>query len=118
MSRASAIPFVVRRHLRAAAVAAGLLLAGSALGQSGDATQGHGVARIWCVACHVVDEDQKAASAAGAPSFMAVAAAPSTTAASLHGFLASPRHPPMPDFQLSRQQLDDVSAYILSLKAR
>jgi hypothetical protein len=38
----------------------------------------------------------------------------STTSTSLNAFLSTP-HPSMPDYALSRQEIADVSAYILSL---
>ncbi|MBL6751733.1 MAG: c-type cytochrome [Nevskia sp.] len=96
------------------AVVPQLALAGNEQAQ-GHAAAGHAVARTWCTGCHVVDAGQKVASAAGAPSFAAIAAMPSSTPQALHAFLAAP-HPPMPDFQVSRQQVDDITAYILSLK--
>ncbi len=103
---------------RPALGAALALVAGAAMAQkAGNAAAGHEVARTWCVSCHVVDAAQTTASAAGAPTFAAVAAMPSTTAATLHGFLNAP-HPPMPNYQLSNTQIDDVAAYVLSLKAR
>jgi hypothetical protein len=34
---------------------------------------------------------------------------------SLHAFLSTPHHR-MPDYSLSRQEIADISAYILSLK--
>ena len=49
------------------------------------------------------------------PSFRAIAAMPSTTALSLRVFLQTP-HGRMPDFALSRNETDDVIAYILSLR--
>jgi hypothetical protein len=41
----------------------------------------------------------------------------STTGMSLRAFLLTP-HARMPDIQLSREQTDDVVAYILSLRDR
>lgn len=102
----------------AAAVLVALLPVGAAWGQAtGNPALGHAVARTWCANCHVVDAEQQVSTAAGEPSFQSIADKPSSTSAVLHGFLAS-SHPPMPDFQLSRQQADDVTAYIMSLKRR
>ncbi|WP_051748562.1 c-type cytochrome [Nevskia soli] len=83
--------------------------------QAANTAAGHELARRWCVSCHVVDSAQTVATVSGAPTFSAVAAMPSTTKRSLHTFLATP-HPPMPNHQLSNRQIDDVTAYILSLK--
>ena len=51
------------------------------------------------------------------PTFPAVARMPSTTGMSLHAFLLTP-HARMPDIQMSRGQIDDITAYILSLRDR
>jgi len=74
---------------------------------------GERIAKRWCSACHLTGPQGAASDAA--PSFYAIADAPSTTAASLAYFL-SRRHPPMPDFALTRIETADVSAYILSLR--
>ncbi len=81
---------------------------------AGNVAAGHEIARIWCSNCHVVDiETQRATD--GVPSFPAIARMPSTTPMALQAFLQSP-HGRMPNFQLTRQQVDDASAYIMSLK--
>jgi cytochrome c len=78
------------------------------------AAHGHALAEAWCSACHVVD---KFAIAIGqrAPAFVAVAAQPSTTALSIRVFLQT-SHEPMPNFILKKQDIDDIAAYILSLR--
>jgi mono/diheme cytochrome c family protein len=82
-----------------------------------DADAGHQLARQWCAGCHIVDADQKRGSATGVPPFKAVASMPSTTFLSLNMFLQTP-HDRMPDFKLSREQIADVSAFIISLKKK
>ena len=42
---------------------------------------------------------------------------PSTTNLSVHAFLQTP-HGKMPDFTMSQAEMDDVTAYILSLQHR
>lgn len=42
---------------------------------------------------------------------------PSTTSMSLRAFLST-THPVMPNFELTNGQIDDVGAYILSLRDR
>ncbi len=74
------------------------------------------LAQKWCSDCHLVGRGQSHSNDA-VPSFAAIAAAPATTAMSLHAFLLTP-HGPMPDLKLSREQIDDVVAYILSLRQR
>jgi mono/diheme cytochrome c family protein len=83
---------------------------------TGDPDVGGGIARTWCANCHVV-EARPTRGGDAVPSFSAIAAMPSTTALSLTAFLQTP-HGRMPNFQLSRQQIDDAVAYILSLKGR
>ena len=53
----------------------------------------------------------------GVPTFAGIARRKSTTAMSLRVFLQSP-HARMPDLHLSRDEIADVSAYILSLRSR
>ncbi len=84
--------------------------------ESADPAVGAALARTWCSGCHVVDAKQPRGNDA-APSFAAIAAAPGTTAVSLHDFLIMP-HSPMPDLKLAAQQIDNVVAYILSLRQR
>ncbi len=81
----------------------------------GDPQQGQALAQAWCSSCHMVSPQQRNAGNDAVPSFASVARMPSTTQMSLEAFLQSP-HPPMPDLKLSRNQLDDVAAYILSLR--
>ena len=95
---------------------AALLAATPALAQvpTGDVPAGREIAKTWCANCHVVDSSPTRAGDA-VPSFPAIAALKATTVLSLQAYLQTP-HPRMPNYQLSRQQIDDVSAYILSLR--
>ena len=81
----------------------------------GDPRQGHALAQDWCSSCHVVSPQQRQAGNDAVPSFSSIAHMPSTTATSLKAFLETP-HPPMPDLKLSQAQIDDIIAYILSLR--
>jgi len=78
-----------------------------------DAAAGATLAQNWCASCHLVTPAQKSAAAAGAPSFMALARDPAMTADKLRGFLNKP-HPPMPNLSLTRQEIENVVAYIVS----
>jgi len=49
------------------------------------------------------------------PPFATVAASKGMTTTALAVFLSTP-HGKMPDYSLSRQQIRDVSAYIMSIK--
>jgi mono/diheme cytochrome c family protein len=81
---------------------------------SGDIVLGQQLAQQWCSSCHAVDAKPTQANDA-APSFLAIAKMPSTTSLSLQAWLQTP-HPVMPNLQLTQPQIDDVLAYILSLK--
>lgn len=106
---------------RVALVAAILVAASTAAAMpslaqgSGDPSAGRQLAQTWCATCHVVDKTKTTGSATGAPTFIAVARMKTSTDLGLHAFLQT-SHPPMPDFQMSRMQIDDVVAYILTLK--
>jgi mono/diheme cytochrome c family protein len=73
------------------------------------------IASDWCSSCHVVSPASKRGSSNGAPTFTAIAGMKSTTAMVLKVFLQTP-HSGMPDVHLSRSEIDDLTAYILSLK--
>lgn len=88
------------------------VFAGTGEAVAGDAANGAAIAKRWCAHCHVTGNDAAAADAA--PPFPAMAADPAYTDRRLQTWLADP-HPPMPDFQLSRRNIDDIVAYIRSL---
>lgn len=83
--------------------------------ESGSVFAGHELATRWCSSCHVVDPGQQRQGTDAVPTFTAIAAMKSTTMASLQVFLATP-HGKMPDFKLTRDDITNVSAYILSLR--
>ena len=82
--------------------------------QAGDAAGGQKLVQARCIMCHTVDGPVHPRGRQG-PSLAAVAQMPSTTSMSLHAFLLTP-HPSMPNYQLAPQEVDDVVAYILSLR--
>ena len=83
--------------------------------QTGDPAEGRRLAERWCISCHVVEANPGSAAANGVPTFPAIAKMPGTTPMGLNAFLQTP-HGRMPDLQLKRQEIDDLSAWILSLK--
>jgi mono/diheme cytochrome c family protein len=98
------------------AVAVSALVVPPAVAQdAGDRLAGRELATRWCSSCHVVDPTQQRQGSDAVPTFASIAAMQSTTAASLRAFLSTP-HTPMPDFSLSRDDIANVSAYILSLR--
>jgi mono/diheme cytochrome c family protein len=82
-----------------------------------DVEAGHVLARMWCAACHQVEGTVTGPSSDAMPSFRSVAAMSSTTRMSLTVFLSTP-HPAMPNYSLTRREIADVSAYILSLRPK
>jgi mono/diheme cytochrome c family protein len=80
-----------------------------------DPADGLRLARHWCASCHMVEPGVKTSDVA--PPFPAVGRDPTSTATKLHAWLANP-HPPMPNLMLSREQEDDIIAYILSYKPK
>lgn len=78
-----------------------------------DAAAGQRLARRWCSACHEIGNTPVQNDVS--PSFTAIARVSSTTRMSLNAFLSTPHHR-MPDYSLTRQEIIDVSTYILSLK--
>ena len=92
--------------------------AGAATAQEiGDAAAGRQLADAWCGSCHVAGPTAARGVSNGVPTFAGIARRKSTTAMSLRVFLQSP-HARMPDLHLSRDEIADVSAYILSLRSR
>jgi len=102
------------------AILAPLLVATASLIEPGaalaaDPADGLRLARHWCSSCHLVEPGVKTSDAA--PPFPAIGRDPTSTPERLHAWLANP-HPPMPNLTLSRQQEDDIIAYILSFKPK
>jgi mono/diheme cytochrome c family protein len=87
-------------------------LASSAFAQSDEVASGRRLAESWCSSCHQIGPE---ASTGPAPSFPQLARLPSTTELSIKVFLQS-NHENMPNLMLTRAQMDDLAAYILSLK--
>jgi mono/diheme cytochrome c family protein len=108
----------VFRQIRILVVAPVLAVAAAGLSVpvalAADADHGADLAKRWCAACHVVDGDQKQASA-DAPPFAAIAAKSNFTPEKVAFFLLDP-HPKMPNFPLSRNEAADLAAYIGALR--
>ena len=105
--------------IRAICVAAMVTsLAGPVSAQEhGDARAGRGLALSACANCHLVAEGQSKPPMDSVPSFDVIAHDPSMTDARLRAFLGKP-HWPMPDLQLSRQQIEDEIAFLAELRAK
>jgi mono/diheme cytochrome c family protein len=80
---------------------------------AGDPVVGKEIATTWCSACHHMDDAVTAAD--GARPFAAMARDPKATADRLRAFLVKP-HGEMPELHLTRQEIENLVAYIESLK--
>ncbi len=89
--------------------------------EEGDPQKGLGLARAWCAACHLVEANPGRA-ADTAATFPAIAARPTVTADGLRAFLSGQHSGTaqgrMPNLSLSRNDVENLVAYILSLRAR
>jgi cytochrome c len=81
-----------------------------------DAKTGHEIASKLCSGCHIVDSTSAgAAMSADVPTFEEIANQPGQTAQTIAGRIVIP-HPPMPTINLTRVEIGDVAAYILSMR--
>lgn len=81
---------------------------------AGNADRGRQLAERWCASCHLVGPGQREASA-DVPTFASIARREDLPESFLAAFLTTP-HPPMPNMNLSRQEIADVLAYIRTLR--
>jgi mono/diheme cytochrome c family protein len=79
---------------------------------AGNAEAGRQLVTRSCSSCHATESSATATD--NAPPFSAVAKTNKERPAWIRGWLMSP-HPPMPNISLSRQQIDDIVAYLSSL---
>ena len=98
-------------------IGASLLLQSTAVAQvpiRGDVQNGREIAERWCAACHDVSSEQRSGNP-DVPSFVAIARSSAEDAGRLEHFLTDP-HPVMPNMNLTREEIRDIVAYILSLR--
>lgn len=77
----------------------------------GDSQRGAVIADKWCAGCHAEGPVMRD----NAPTFAALAASQRTEGA-IRAFLMQP-HAPMPPLSLSGQEIEDILAYLQSIKA-
>jgi mono/diheme cytochrome c family protein len=82
---------------------------------AGDAQAGHDLAQRWCTSCHIIDRSGHGPDTG--PPFPTIVLKNKEDRSSVRAWLADP-HPPMPNFNLSQPQIDDLAAYLDSLKAQ
>jgi cytochrome c2 len=97
-----------------AGLALALTIATPALAQ--DVNAGRTLAQTWCKGCHDVSPEPKVERDNGPPPFAVIANGKKWTQGRLQTFLVKPHGRRMPDYSLTRQEIRDVSGYIMSLK--
>ena len=80
---------------------------------AGDAVFGQEIATTWCSSCHLMEGTQTTTD--GARPFVKMARDPKVTPDRLRGFLVKP-HGQMPELNLTRLEIENLIAYIESLK--
>ena len=103
----------MRRLVGIAALA--LWMASPPVALAGNADAGAQLARQWCTSCHLVDDSMQGPDTA--PPFPTIARRRAQNETWVRAWLMAP-HPPMPNLNLSRQEIDDIVAYLNSLKPR
>lgn len=106
--------------MRARAILVCLFLLGAAGGASAggvtskpDPVSGKALAERLCTNCHIVNAEQEQA-IADIPTFKEIGSRPDQTEGTIMAFIVLPKHP-MPQIPLTKSELADLSAYILSL---
>jgi len=79
------------------------------------AESGLELARKFCKECHIIAADGSEAAPVGPPSFLSIANKPGQTAERIIGALVAP-HPPMPDMHLTNDEMQDIIAYLDTLR--
>ncbi len=101
------------RHLAGLALAALLATGSGAASADGDAKSGFWLVRHWCGSCHGLGTG---VASDGAPPLETIARRPNPEGW-IKAWLADP-HPPMPNFNLSRSEINDIIAYLSVLSTR
>jgi mono/diheme cytochrome c family protein len=82
-----------------------------------DPTHGQELASKLCSNCHLVGSGQQEQANADIPSFHEIANKQGQTAGAIMAHIVLPKHP-MPTIPLTKSELADLSAYILSLREK
>lgn len=79
------------------------------------AENGLELSQKFCKACHIVNAEGNVTAPVGPPSFPSIANKPGQTAERIIGALVAP-HPPMPDMHLTNAEMQDIIAYLDTLR--
>ena len=119
MGNAKQIEFSRVAVISLCAIALFFLSASSARSQdivSGSPDKGALLADRFCSNCHLTDDGSRNAVPAGIPTFRGIANKPGQTGMHIVNVLIAP-HPPMPNMNLSREEIGDIIAYLQGLRA-
>lgn len=83
---------------------------------SGSPENGASLADRLCSSCHLSDNKAPSPVPAGIPTFRGIANKPGQTGMHVVGVLLAP-HAPMPNINLSRDEIGDIIAYLQTLRA-
>ena len=103
-------------HFGALACAVLLCLIPAQAATLGNIEAGHAYAKTQCAKCHSIVPDGNTSPNASAPPFQAIADTRGMTRTALFVFFRSP-HATMPNLIVRGDDLDNIIAYILSLKS-
>jgi mono/diheme cytochrome c family protein len=99
-------------------LAIGIAMPAVAIAQErGDRERGRTHAENVCAVCHAIDPGEIHSPVAGLAGFEEIANTRGMTALALKVWFQSP-HPSMPNFILAPEEIDNLVAYILSLKEK
>lgn len=73
------------------------------------------LAQKFCKSCHIIAAQGGETAPVGPPSFPSIANKPEQTRERIIGALVSP-HPPMPDMHLTNDEMQDIIAYLDTLR--
>jgi mono/diheme cytochrome c family protein len=82
---------------------------------AGSAEEGEAIASRWCVSCHDIGKGEKPAASDAVPTFDSIASRKDFNRVHLEAWLGHP-HPPMPNLNLTRNEIDSLVNYIESLR--
>lgn len=105
----------IQRTALISVLAALAIIAATRAATSQDAAKGEGLARSWCAGCHSIEAGGPLLGGGSPPSFVAIAQKDGTNASSLRIFLST-RHAKMANYALTKDEIADLTAYILSLR--
>ncbi len=106
----------IKRVLMAAATVPVLWYGSHTAAFADNVSDGRAIADRWCSSCHDVGASGTRSAKDLAPSFESVARRDNLSRVQLETWIGNP-HPPMPNLNLTRREVDNLVEYIQSLKS-